>query len=402
MSWFFYCISVLNEYDDYNWSTGSNNEQIEVSSIGTYSVTVTDDFGCTGEAEISVDTLIPPSPVILGDDSFCEGTTLELDAGAGYSGYSWSTGDDSQFAEVSSSGFYTVRVTDDNGCVGTASILIAADPLPFPIITGTDFCIGDQTTLDAGPGFDSYLWSNGDNGQTTTITEAGTYSVTVSNEFGCLNSASETFTTFPLPNVIISGSSSFCEGNSTILDAGIGFSSYNWSDGSTSQSILVNTAGEYSVTVTNQNGCLNSDMIIVTEEESLSPIIAGSDFCSGLGTILDSGSGFETYLWSDGSNDQTLYILNPGTYSVTVTDISGCSGVGVISVSNLPDPTPVISGDIAYCEGESAYLDAGGGYINYQWSNGSSDQSIEINSPGSYSVIVTDINGCVGVNISIR
>src|SRR5690606_28741178 len=103
--------------------------------------------------------------------------------------------------------------------------------------------------------------------------------------------------------------------------------------------ITVSMPGSYSVTVTDADGCVGSASADVTESTSLSPVITGLPaFCAGESTVLNAGSGFATYQWSDGSAAQTLNVATPGTYSVTVGDGQGCSGADTVDVVEVAPP----------------------------------------------------------------
>ena len=93
---------------------------------------------------------------------------------------------------------------------------------------------------------------------------------------------------------------------------------------------------------------------------------------------------------------QMLTVTAGGTYTVTVTDMNGCTGTASVEVTENPLPTPSIGGPTSFCLGSAATLDAGDDYDMYMWSNGFMTQTIAINNPGVYTVTVTDTNGCMG------
>ncbi len=288
-----------------------------------------------------------------------------LDAGVGYASYLWSDGSTGQTLSVNSSGTYDVTVTDSNGCTGTASETITVYPLPTVSISGsTTICSGSSSTLDAGAGYSAYLWSDGSTTQTLTTSAAGTYDVTVTDSNGCTATDNITVSTATALTPSISGNTVFCNGTSTMLDAGSGYASYLWSDGSTTQTLMANASGSYSVTVTDANGCTGMTSISVTEDVAVAPTVTGTlEFCVGDNTTLDAGLGFSTYLWSDGSTSQTITVSTAGTYTVTVTNGNGCSGTDMAAVTANPNPTSSItqSGDILSANG------AGGSTFTYQW-----------------------------------
>ena len=164
-------------------------------------------------------------------------------------------------------------------------------------------------------------------------------------------------------------------GNSTLLDAGSGFASYAWSTNGTNQTISVNAAGTYTVTVTNASGCSASANITVTQSSSLNVSIPAASVCNGNTTSINAGLGFNSYTWSNGGNTQSITVAG-GTYTVTVSDLSGCTGIGNVTVATNALPIVNIGQDTVVCAGNSATLSPTATFSSYAWSTGSSAQSI--------------------------
>ncbi|MDO9188111.1 MAG: T9SS type A sorting domain-containing protein [Bacteroidia bacterium] len=389
-------------YTAYVWSTTATTQTVTVNTAAVYSVTVTDANGCNGTDAINV--AINTAPVIsLGVDSIiCDGQTVALTPGIGFTEYNWSTGATTSVVAAMSADDYSVIVTDVNQCKGYDTVTITVNALPV-VSLGADiaFCQNDSGVLDAGAGFVSYSWSNSTSLQTTTVSTEGTYSVTVTDNNGCSNSDAITVVVNALPVIDLGVDQTFCLYDSYTLDAGNGFITYAWSDNSTSQTLTVMTAGTYSVTVTDNNSCSNSDAIVVIV--NVLPVVdLGSNisFCMNDSAILDAGNGFYSYSWSDNSTLQTLTVSTAGTYSVTVTDVNGCNNFDALSV--VVNALPVISlgPDTVICKNEEFVLDAGSGFSSYLWDNSATTQSVivdgDVLAAGdySYSVIVSGSNGC--------
>jgi gliding motility-associated-like protein len=393
--------SILNAgggFSSYLWSTGANTQTISVSSTGGYAVTVTNGFNCSASTNVNVTVNALPVPVITGPLSFCQGASTTLNGGNGYSAYQWSTGATTQTIVVSSATNVTVTVTNANGCTGAANATTVVNPLPVPNATGvTSICQGTSTTFDAGAGYNSYLWSTGSGAQTINATLAGTYTVTVTDANGCSGSDNISLTVNPAPTPVIAGNASFCQGNSSVLDAGAGYSSYLWSTGANTRTISVSTGGMYSVTVTSANACSGMASQLITVHPLPNPAITGgTGICQGSSATLNGGNGYANYLWSTGASTQTISVSSAGNYAVTVTDNNGCSAsANTVMVIN-PLPTPVIAGNTSICQNASTTFDAGAGYNSYVWSTGSGAQTINATIAGSYTVTVTDANGCSG------
>ncbi|MCB0632575.1 MAG: gliding motility-associated C-terminal domain-containing protein [Lewinella sp.] len=384
------------DYASYQWSTGEETSQISVSTAGIYSVTVTDANGCEGNAEVTVEESEAISPEILGSATFCPGSSTLLDGGADYASHQWSTGATEQTLEVSVAGTYSLTVTDAAGCSGSASIEVTENAVLTPVISGElNFCPGTSTTLDAGA-FDSYIWSTGATTSQISVSTAGIYSVTVTDANGCEGIAEVTVEESEALSPEILGSATFCPGSSTLLDGGADYASYQWSTGSTEQTLEVSVAGNYELTVTDIAGCSGNASIEVTENASLTPTISGElSLCPGGSTLLDAGS-FDTYLWSTGATTAQISVNEAGTYSVSVTDAGGCEGTAEVSVEIAAPLSPEILGNNTFCSDSSTILDGGSGYASYQWSTGAGEQSIEVSESGVYSLTVTDAAGCSG------
>jgi len=398
----------LNDPRYFNNSQASGGTEItSLTLTSSQTVYIYDADGtCTDEESFTVTIHTPPTPAITGATSFCGGNSVTLNAGAGYSTYAWSNSTSNQSATVNSAGTYVVTVTDAFGCTGTDSHIVTVNSNPTPVITGTlSFCDGSSTTINAGAGYSTYAWSNSTASQTTNITNGGTYTVTVTDSNGCSGTDSETVTEFANPVAAITGALSFCSGGNTTLDAGAGYSTYAWSNSTSSQTTTINASGSFTVTITDSNGCSDTETVSVTESASLTPVITGDlEFCAGGNTTLDAGSGYNDYDWSETSTNQTITVNAGGTFTVTVTDASGCTGTTSATVTENANPTPVISGDLEFCEGENTDLDAGTGYTDYLWTGGTSAQTLNVTTGGDYSVTVTDANGCLGnatVNITV-
>ncbi len=277
---------------------------------------------------------------------------------------------------------------------------MTAVPLPVPVIQGsTVICQNGSTTLSAGIGFASYKWSNGATTQSISTTQAGTYTVSVTNAQGCIGTSSVTVTVSSLPQPSISGSLNICQGSSTILDAGSGFASYLWSTGATTHSISATQAGTYSATVTNAAGCTGATSATAVVNSLPQPSVSGSlSFCAGNSTTLNAGSGFTSYLWSNGATTQNITATQAGTYTVTVTNAQMCMGTTSATVAVNPLPQPSISGSLSFCEGGSTTLNAGSSFTSYLWSNGATTQNITATQAGTYTVTVKNTQGCFGTS----
>jgi hypothetical protein len=262
-----------------------------------------------------------------------------------------------------------------------------------------DICDGQTALLDPGPGYMSYLWSDGSTNQVLGATTAGTYWVLVSSAPNCEASDTITISVLPAPVMTLGNDTTLCDGSVLTLDAGAGFSGYLWSDGSTNQTLTVTTSDIYIATVTGANGCETTDSIIVFFE-TIPFVDLGPDqaFCSGNFATLDAGAGPYTYLWNDGSTSQTYTASASGTYTVTVSSPAGCSAQDDVNINVFNNPIVSLGPDLMECDGISVILDAGNPGSTYQWNTGNVTQVIAVSVAGTYTVTVTDANGCQGID----
>ena len=252
---------------------------------------------------------------------------------------------------------------------------------------------------------DTYQWYRGSSaisGATNSIlwfspavlADNGDYFCELTSVVGSVNSDTVTVTLNPLPMPVITGDLSFCDGESTVLAAGAG-GSYLWNTGATTQTIVVTTAGTYSVIVTNSDGCEGfDDVIVVVNPLPIATITGDTVICDGLTGTLYAGAG-SSYLWNTGATTQTLPVSVAATYLVTVTNANGCEGFDDVIVVVNPLPIATITGDTVICDGLTGTLYAGAG-SSYLWSTGATTQTLPVLIAGTYSVTVTNANGCEG------
>lgn len=381
--------------ESFVWNTGAHGESIRVDSAGTYSVTTTYSNGCsvTGQK-----TLIDGTPqiIISGDTVICIGQTSTIQATGGHT-YHWSTGEHNPILVTTPTQTTTrvIDVTSESGCQASRAVTIVVNPLPTPSILGDNiFCQGDSSALYASGGTD-YQWSNGGYGDEIYVKNTGIYVVTVTNEFGCTNTAHHSITANPQPHIVITGDTTFCQGSSSHLTV-LGGNSYLWSTGAATQTTTILHSGTYTVTVTNNNGCSASKSIqISTLPAPIGNIVGATRICEGEHTLL-TATGGTSYIWNDGTTEPTLSVTQAGTYTVTISNEEGCSSVISKNVTTLPRPNATITGNTELCAGNSTTLIANGG-ISYLWNDSTSTSFKNISETGTYSVLVTDNNGCSAV-----
>ncbi len=398
-------------YSAYLWSAlGTGTAQTTSgTTAGNYTVQVTDAKGCKASATGVLSTGSAVAPIVA-NKAICAGDpAVTFDAGPGYTSYTWSvngTGT-AQTTTGNTAGNYTVVVTSAGGCSATTTAVLTVNALPTPVVANKAICTGDPAaTFDAGAGYAAYLWSANGTGaaQTTTGSIAGNYTVQVTDAKGCKAFATGVLTVNTLPVVDLGANQSMCAGASVTIDAGATFSVYKWAPGNqTTSSISVSTAGTYTVTVTDANGCKNSDAIDVTVNPNLT-IDLGADksICAGdnITFTANYAAAGVTYAWIGPAgytnNTQAISPSVAGNYAVHVQDPLGCQGDGDVDLIVNPLPTPAVA-DQAKCAGFSATFNAGN-YSVYSWVGPNAFTSainpITVSQAGTYTVTVTDVNGC--------
>jgi len=269
--------------------------------------------------------------VSLGADlTICEGSNYILDAGNAGAAYLWSNGATTQTIAVNTAGTYTVTVTTAAGCDQTDAIVITTNPKPILNLgANVNSCVGNIITIDAGNAGATYLWSNGSVSQTIQVTQSGNYSVAVTNALGCISRDTISVNFNAIPVVNLGADKSICSNAPTTLDAGNAGATYLWSTGDTTQTILAANVGTYSVTVTNANGCIATDEIMITYKATPSASITTSAINLlnvQFNAVVAPG---QTYNWNFGDPNSVSNIsslVNPvhtfsaaGQYFVTLT-----------------------------------------------------------------------------------
>ncbi|TNE56236.1 MAG: T9SS type A sorting domain-containing protein [Bacteroidetes bacterium] len=348
-----------------------------------------------------------PIPVITasGYTNICQGESVTLTSSVS-DGNLWSNGQGTQSITVSQSGTYSVTV---GGNVSNEITIVVNEYPAAPSITATSrvVCPGGDVTLTSSAAGDN-VWSNGETTQAITVSSAGVYTVSASNN-GCMTTSDPVkITEFMAPVISAGGDVNFCEGGSVVLTSS--YASGNaWSNGETTQSILVNASGTYSCE-TSLDGCsATSNEIVVTATAapvvSINALTAPSvcGLADGSFEVSGTATGDLTYT-INGSSTTLSGITLPysyanagaGTYVITFTDGNGCTSNATSAVVNDPtatSPTISVTGNTALCEGDSVILtsSATGGNT---WSNGATTDAITVKSAGTYSVAV-DNGGCI-------
>jgi hypothetical protein len=413
----------------FSWAaSGGTNDTAKGIAAGTYTVSVTDNNGCTVKAST---TVANNSTLAVGISSTtnvtpCYGgnngsATATATGGTPAYGYSWSSGATTSTANNLVAGNYTVTVTDASGCSVNTTTTITQPTLLKDSVTATSgvSCHGDSngtaTSLASGgtPTY-TYLWSNNETTATATNLKPGTYSVTATDANGCKTTKS-TIIAQPtaIRDSITSTTPIACYGN-TNGRVNIGVSggtpsyTYSWAPGGSTRNRVTGGAGTYTVTIKDANGCTKIDSVTMTQPPLLVAKITDSTqvacFGSKTGSAVVTATGGTptyTYAWATaGGTKDTATGIAAGTYTATVTDKNGCKATVSTTITQ---PGSAITGTVttygASCgkSNGSAAIHATGGTpsYTYNWTpSGGTTDSASTLAQGIYSVTVTDANGC--------
>lgn len=396
-----------------NWAEVSNTSGIVSTVVGQFVANVSDigfhtvTFQATDNGSPNLTTLvdivvevidIPTDPlVITGNAAICAGQSTVLTATPGYGTYTWSNGATGQSITITQPGTYTVSSAAGLCQFTSPPVTIATVNAPPLTITGNPtYCGTPLPTLTASPGFDTYTWSNGATGGSIQAS-GGTYTVT--GEFqGCVTTSQPfTLTEVDPGPPVITGNTQYCEGENVTLSVnGTPYTSLQWSSGQTATSIIA-TAGTYTVTASFLN-CTYESAPFVVEEVILPEVVISGDanYCAGGLASINATPGFDTYTWNNGSTGANISVT-AGTYFVTASIGPCVTSSLTFTVTQVPNPNPVITGPTVGCGGVPLVLTTTQPYTTYQWSNGVNTASNAVTT-GSYTVIVTDQFGCTGTS----
>lgn len=400
----------INFDDNYliNW-TGpdftSNESAISNLEPGDYKVQITDtEANPLYESTIQI---TEPAPFLISaintEDADCVSgrgsATVEISGGTFPYIYDIGNGPGVP-AQLESleAGDYILTLTDANGCTTNDNFTInSPDVLQFDLGQSKLICNGQSVTLEAGT-FAAYEWSTGASTSSIQVSEPGNYSLTVTNAEGCQASDQvEVQQGGNISDLDLGPDLRICPGETATLQAG-SFTAYVWSTGATGPSLEINEPGNYSLTVTNAQGCQVSDQVEVQSGGPLPVVELGPDLqlCDGEIATLQGGN-FSSYRWSTGASTPTIQVSDSGTYALTVTNAGGCEGSGQIRVESVGSLIIELGTSQSVCPGGTVTLSTGS-YETYLWSTGETTASIEVSEPGYYSLSVTNEEGCLGRN----
>ena len=416
----------------YQWDANTGNQTTQTATslaAGTYNVTITDGISCTKLIAVTVNSnnvniTNTTSSTIEHCASSDGSASVTPTSGTSPYTYQWSNGQTTQSATGLASGSYTVTITDNNGCTGTATVSVSGTPAVTGSLNSNDATCGQNdgdatVNVTGGTSPFNYQWdSNTGNqtSQTATGLGAGSYTCTVTDANSCTNvfsvnisnSGSPSITNTVVTNILCNG-----DGNGSIditVTGGVTPYSYTWSSGATTEDINGLSGGVYTITITDFNNCIQISNITVTEPSAiatsdiLTNVTCNGDADGSVDITVSGGTSPYNYSWSNGDTTEDINGLLGGTYTVTITDNNGCTDIRTYNINEPPaisisgsvvDNQTLGSIDLTVTGGTSPY--------SYSWIGPNSYTSTNedlsgLTDQGTYIVTVSDSNGCTTID----
>ena len=413
----------------FNWENGSSNEDISGLSAGDYLVTISDAGGCQAVESFTVgqNSLISVSSQTIVNE-IC-GTSngsidIEVTGGSGSYGYAWSSGENTQDIASVQGGVYTLSITDGFGCQVSSNFTVQNDVsncssycyLDLTSAVTDDNCGNAQgaidiTITDATNPY-NVEWSNGATTEDISNLAEGDYTVTVTDANNC--QVIKTITvgnntgTLAISNSSISNET--CGNSNGAIDitteGGTLPYNFSWDNGTTTEDISALSAGTYQIQITDGNNCeltQSFEVLNHTGTLSASETIVNEICGNGLGSIdlsVTGNNGALSFNWNNGATTEDISNLSAGTYSCIISDASGCELSVSYTITNSASDLAIVNSNITNetCDQSNGAIDivvtGGDGNYTYLWNNDSTVEDITGLTEGSYSLTITDGNGC--------
>lgn len=406
-------LATTTNFTSYLWSTGTTLASLTTSTSGKYSLTVTNQYGCSGTIDsIAVNNY--PAPLIqLGNDTIiCREAELTLQVDTNLKNILWFNSDTQHVSIIKfPDSLVFVHAQNNFGCFGFDTLKVNYFESPqFNLGPDTSICNTDTLSLAVSNSF-AVQWFDSSLINTKVIWQPGLYFATVTDSNQC--KATDTIrinSLLPLPHFSLGNDVILCQGDSINLQGPPNMLSYFWNTNNVTQNQTLKNVGNFSLQITDSNMCNFSDTIVVKRIQPLPTFILDSNYtiCTG-DSMLVQGPNYYQYLWSIGSNNQSIYVKNSGLLSVTVTDTVGCNVVSSAQVLLNKLPVFSLGSDTGFCSNvrHIMNLNAPTNMVNYLWVTGPDDAQVSfcngnpsalcdysIPADGKIWVEVTDSNTC--------
>ena len=304
-------------------------------------------------------------------------------------------------------GKFKLRASSTIGCQilqDSVDVNIFGSPPTLNLGPDVELCMVKSYKLNARTGFKTYLWSDGTTDSSLTVVAAGRYFVETKDYCGKIYRDTVNVTESPNISFEVGPDQKKCNEDSLNLIAPSGFTNYRWmpdynihGSNSSTAKVFPSIDTIYTITAERGNGCIVKDSIRIRVNHS-EKIDLGIDtsLCRGDSLILDAGNNFNEYRWNNGSTSSIIVVKEKGNYTVTATDVNGCSSRDELILHAINEfPKIDLGPDTSYCKNQTFELVVRTGYHKYEWSNNLTSSTIPIHSPGNYWIKVTSKEGCV-------
>lgn len=406
--------SSISGYN-YTWSSLSDttfkstlaNPNVSPTRDTKYKLVVSSSNGlCKSDsATILVRVKSRMSQQLLSDTFFCNGSSVQLSGLKGMFFYEWekkSSGEKSNDNSITVSIADTLNLLmlDNNTCRYYDTIVVEEKVIPtFSLGNDTTICDNLNITLTGPPSMHSYTWNNiTSSNQTYTTSQSKVHTLSVVDSFGCSYYDDIQILTNPSSTIDIGSDTSFCKGLTIEFFGPSFFIGYKWNGINTSKnSYTTDLDTVVYVEAYNSFGCPAFDTVQINYFD-VPEFSFGSDtgFCDNVDYQLIGPLNMKTYLWYNGTSLDRINVKGPGLYYLEVSNDEGCSYVDSINIYKYDSPVISIGNDTALRTSDPLVLSPGPGFISYSWSTGEKTESIEVVDKNTYSVTVTDSNGCSG------
>jgi hypothetical protein len=400
----------------YAWSNGGTSAAITGLTAGVYAVTASDINGCSANVSTLISQPLTLSLVVRPTGACQPGLTASVTGGMPAYSYSWNNGMTTASIVPVNPGNFQVTVTDINACSASGSYqLLPQSALEASVSVVNVSCFGDSsgsvtlTVSGAQPPY-SFAWSSGESNASITGKPAGSYQVTITDDLGCSVVRSATITQPSPIQISTSEQDARCFATNTgsasvVVSGGQQPYSYEWSNGSLDSFIVNVSANTYTITVSDAANCTVTASVTINQLPLVSVIInTQPPLChgqlSGSATAVPSGGTPDySYNWSNGFNTPQIDGIGPGIYNVTVTDANGCDAIAGVLITSPPPILVSLNVEATTCLDNTdgvirATVSGGQGPLSLVWSNGQTNPILSGIGPGTYSVTVSDANGC--------
>ena len=343
--------------------------------------------------------------ISLSDTMFCQGSAVTINGPSGMIFYEWdgTTGRTNGSARIQSvPDTLTLRAIDQNSCVYYDTLEILQQSLPvFSLGSDTSICDNLSITFKGPSNMASYNWNgviSSNDSFNTNVSQVHT--LFVIDSFGCEYQDDIQVLTNPSSPLDLGQDSAVCEGESVQFFGNSVLTGYKWNGILTNKSnFTAASQGAIVAEAYNRFGCPSYDTVQLFTI-ALPAFSLGNDTgaCDNISLQLRGPGSAKTYTWFNGTNDQTFNVTGPGLYYLEVESQDECVYVDSIKVTVYTSPTISLGRDTSLRTQDPLVLSPGAGYVTYDWSTGESTESIQVKDKGSYSVMVTDSNGCIGMD----